>query len=311
MKHDPTPLPLSQQRHQLATLRQAWGDWTGAPGPLVRLSRRLSTSLSLEAQLGIFAEELSAVVPFDALNYRHTLARRDFVFATGLGGPHRAEYTLNLEGERLGSLTITRRKRFLDEELEAIECLVSVLICPLRNACQYAVLERTARTDALTGIANKRALDEDLARTQHLSDRHEDTYSLVLIDLDHFKAVNDKHGHPAGDHVLRLAAERMTEALRVSDTLYRFGGEEFAALLPHANADQAAEVATRLRAAVAGAGVEIGSQQISVTASCGIAAHLGGESAAQWLARADEALYRAKRDGRDRIRVSATLGSAG
>ncbi|AOY87877.1 GGDEF domain-containing protein [Marinobacter salinus] len=307
MKHIPSIQRSSSQHQKLAALRQAHQDWNNAPDVLTRLTRRLSTTLSLENQLGILAEELGAIVPFDSFNYRHRIARRDFVFATGMGGPHRCEYRLNLEGASFGTLTLHRRKKFSEEELQGVEMIISAAICPLRNACQYIAIEQAALTDSLTGIPNKRAMDEALERAGQLADRHHQDYSLILCDLDHFKAVNDKHGHVVGDHLLQLAAEAVERALRTSDSVYRFGGEEFAVLLPHTSDENAKDVGDRIRKAVSGLEIDCGGTRLSITASCGVALHSEGESPEQWLARADEALYRAKSQGRDCTRVFPTI----
>ncbi|MBW0146051.1 GGDEF domain-containing protein [Marinobacter arenosus] len=307
MKHIPSlERPVSQPR-KLAALRQARQDWNNPSDVLTRLTRRLSTTLSLETQLGILAEELGDIVPFDSLHYRHRIAREDFVFATGLGGQHRCEYRLNLEGVAYGVLTLYRRRKFSDEELEGVETILGTAICPLRNACQYLTIEKASLTDALTGIPNKRALDEALLRASQLSDRHDEEYSLILCDLDHFKSVNDNHGHVVGDHLLQLAAECLERSLRTSDSVYRFGGEEFAILLPHTGEAGAKDVAERIREAITGIVVDCGDETLSVTTSCGVAMHLGGESPGQWLARADDALYQAKRQGRNCTRVFASI----
>ncbi len=293
---------------KLAELRQAQKDWNNTPDVLTRLTRRLSTTLSLETQLGILADELSDVVPFDSLSYRHRIARQDFVFASGLGGQHKCEYRLSLEGVAYGTLALYRRRKFSEEELEGIETMLGAAICPVRNACQFLTIEQAALTDSLTGIPNKRALDDSLMRSSQLADRHQENYSLILCDLDHFKAVNDNHGHIVGDHLLQQAAESIERALRTSDSVYRFGGEEFAILLPHTSDQDARDVAERIRLAVANIRVDCGEGKLSVTASCGVATHLSDETPEQWLARADDALYHAKRQGRNCTRVFAAIG---
>ncbi len=307
MKQIPTITKSVSQPHKLAALQQAWQDWNSAPDVLTRLTRRLTTTLSLETQLGILSEEISSIVPFESLTYRHRIARQDFVFSTGMGGPHRAEYNLTLEGVSYGSLTFHRRHRFGEDELQAIEMLIGVAICPLRNACQHLMLEQTALTDALTGAPNKRAMDEALNRARLLADRHDETHSLILCDLDHFKAINDTHGHMVGDQILKKAVEVLERSLRSSDSIYRFGGEEFAVLLPHTGTQAAKDVADRIRLAMSNMTVEHTGQKIGVTTSCGVATYIKGESLEQWLARADEALYRAKREGRNRTRVFSAL----
>ncbi|WP_348701462.1 GGDEF domain-containing protein [uncultured Marinobacter sp.] len=309
MKHISSMTRPGNQPQKLAALKQAWQEWNNSPDVLIRLARRLATTLSLEDQLGVLAEEMADIVPFEAMMYRHTIARQEFVFRTGMGGPHRAEYRLSLEGELYGYLELHRRTRFSEEELEAIEVFIGAAICPIRNACRFIALEQMALTDTLTGVPNRRALDEDLGRICHLANRHNENHSLILVDLDHFKAVNDTHGHLIGDQVLRMSAAGLTRTLRNSDRVYRFGGEEFAVLLPHTDAPHAREAAERIRLALASLALDrLVGAPLCITASCGVATHLAGESPEQWLARADEALYRAKQAGRNQTRVFPAIG---
>ncbi|KPQ27699.1 MAG: diguanylate cyclase (GGDEF) domain [Marinobacter excellens HL-55] len=307
MKNLTSIQPSKTQPARLAALKQSFQDWNATPDVLTRMAKRLSTTLSLETQLGIVAEEIAATIPFDALNYRHRIARQDFVFSTGMGGPHRCEYRLTLEGSYYGTLTFHRRHKFNDEELTGLEMMLSAAICPLRNACQFIAVEQAALTDSLTGIGNKRALDEALVQASALADRHGAPWSLILCDLDHFKLINDNHGHVVGDHILTKTAEKLEQAIRNSDTVYRFGGEEFAVLLPHTREHEARDVAERIRLAVEGIRVDGGEPPLTVTTSCGVAMHLTDESTDQWLVRADEALYRAKAQGRNCTRVFATI----
>lgn len=307
MKNIPSIQKTTSQLRKLSALKQAHQSWVNDCNPFARMVRRLSLTLSLETQLGILAEELAETIRFDALNYRHRIARQDFVFATGMGGPHRCEYKLTLEGMNCGTLMLHRRQRFLEEELQAIEAIIGVAICSLRNACQHASIEQAALTDSLTNIPNKRAMHEALLRSSQLADRHDKQYSLILCDLDHFKTINDGYGHIVGDHLLQLVAEEIERSLRVSDNVYRFGGEEFAILLPHTEVQAASEVANRVRQSIATIRVDCGDSDLSVTASCGVAIHINGETPEQWLARADEAMYRAKKQGRNCTRVSASI----
>ncbi|MBE0485139.1 GGDEF domain-containing protein [Marinobacter sp.] len=307
MKYLTSIQPSKTRPAQLAALKQSFQDWSSSPDLLTRMAKRLSTTLSLETQLGIVAEEIAAAIPFDALNYRHRIARQDFVFSTGMGGPHRCEYRLTLEGAHYGTLAFHRRHKFSDEEITGLEMMLAAAICPLRNACQYIAIEQAALTDSLTGIGNKRALYEALERAGALADRHGAPWSLILCDLDHFKQINDNHGHVVGDHILTKTAEKLEQAVRNSDTVYRFGGEEFAVLLPHTNEREARDVAERIRLAVESIRVDGGETPLTATTSCGVAMHLTDESPDQWLARADEALYRAKAQGRNCTRVFASI----
>jgi diguanylate cyclase (GGDEF)-like protein len=157
-----------------------------------------------------------------------------------------------------------------------------------------------ARTDPLTGLPNRRAFDDELARRLAEWKRKGALFCLLLVDLDHFKELNDRHGHPAGDQVLRQLAEVLLAVLREMDMAARIGGEEFAVLLPSTNLPDAMRVAQRLRAAVADAPLEIDpGQTIKLTISIGLTAVRPGDHPLLLLRRADQALYAAKRAGRD------------
>lgn len=292
----------------LAALRRVSNQWRQSDDVITRLQRRLATTLALETLIAIWAEEVAPLVPFDHLVYRHQIGAQEFVYASGMGGPHRCDYKLTLEGVNYGGLTISRRVRFAEEELEVLEQLLGVAICPIRNACQYAVVQQAALTDALTGIPNKRALDEALLRECYRGDRHGDACSLILCDLDHFKRVNDTYGHVVGDHILKAVAQELRKATRNCDELYRFGGEEFAVLLPHTSQGQAMRVGERIREFIGTIRVTCGETDVCTTASLGIATRLDNESSDQWVARTDGSLYRAKRAGRNCIRTADAIG---
>lgn len=165
-------------------------------------------------------------------------------------------------------------------------------------------LARLARKDPLTGLPNRRALDEELARAVARAARAGTPLSAVALDVDHFKRVNDLHGHGAGDAVLAAVAARAAAALRAGDLVARTGGEEFVVLLPGANLARAAEAAERIRAAVADEAVVVGGIALSVTVSLGCAELLpGDEGGRSLLARADARLYGAKSSGRNRVSV--------
>lgn len=170
------------------------------------------------------------------------------------------------------------------------------------EAAALAALADLAQRDPLTGLANRRTFEEALRREVARARRSGAPLAVAALDVDHFKRVNDAHGHPAGDAVLAAVAARAAAALRAGDLLARVGGEEFAALLPGAGLAAAAEVAERVRAAIAGAPLEADGRSLSVTASLGCAAlEPSDPDGAALLARADARLYQAKRAGRDRV----------
>ncbi len=298
-----------EKARNLAALRRACVQWRQNDDVFARLQGRLATTLSLETLIAIFADEVSSLVPFDQLIYRHQIGQQEFVYASGLGGPHRCDYKLSLEGINYGGLTLSRRLRFAEEELEILEHLLGVAICPIRNACRYASVQQAALTDSLTGIPNKRALDEALARECSRGERHGDTCSLILCDLDHFKQVNDNYGHVVGDHILKAVAQELRKATRNCDELYRFGGEEFAVLLPHTDQDQAYQVAERIRKFINTIRVNCGESDVQTSASLGIAMRLKDENPDHWVARADHILYCAKRAGRNCTRLADAVAA--
>ncbi len=169
----------------------------------------------------------------------------------------------------------------------------------LDRARQQAEVE--ARTDALTCLPNRRRFFEDLSRDIALAERHGTPLSIISLDIDHFKAVNDHHGHAAGDQALRHAAQVLRRFVRVGDVAARIGGEEFALACPNTDGKSARQLAERIRKTMVSTPVEYGECQIGLSLSIGVAGHIQGESADDLLRRADLALYRAKQQGRNQV----------
>jgi two-component system cell cycle response regulator len=188
------------------------------------------------------------------------------------------------DGEVLTRVEAAARTKELREELVA----------------QGARLESLLREDALTGLSNRRAVLTQLAGMVSAARRHGHPLSIAILDLDHFKLINDTYGHKVGDDVLVAAAHAMGTHLRAEDQLGRLGGEEFLVLLPDTDAEAAGHAAEKLRVEVAAAPIPM-----PVTVSIGVATW-DGEAPEDLLHRADEALYAAKEAGRDRV-LAATL----
>ena len=172
-------------------------------------------------------------------------------------------------------------------------------------------LRRLARRDGLTGLLNRRAMHELLDRHARQRRRADDSFCVLMIDVDHFKAVNDQHGHAIGDLALRHVARCLTLALRGEDRIARFGGEEFVVLLPGCDLRRAAAEAERLRLCVRAAALVQQDTTVDLSVSIGVAEWAGSvEEVSRLLVRADEALYRAKRLGRDRVESAGQAPSA-
>jgi diguanylate cyclase (GGDEF)-like protein len=165
-------------------------------------------------------------------------------------------------------------------------------------AIQNTRLAELATVDELTGVKNRRRFREDLELYFALSSRHAGPLSLVMLDVDHFKRYNDAFGHPAGDEILRALAGLLVEATRKHDIASRYGGEEFAILLPSTSADQAVAMAERLRERI----VRHPWPHRALTASLGVATTgASTPTSAALVEAADRALYRSKRSGRNRV----------
>jgi diguanylate cyclase (GGDEF)-like protein len=176
---------------------------------------------------------------------------------------------------------------------------------------QNSLLRELAVVDELTGLHNRRFFERRLAYELDRFERYRHALGVVVFDVDHFKRINDTHGHPAGDEVLRRLSQVARETVRRVDILARWGGEEFTVLLPDTSASGAAAAAERLRVAVEKAEIVVDGVRIPVTISAGSAATFEGWGGdAEGLVRAaDQALYRAKQEGRNRV-VSAPLPPA-
>jgi diguanylate cyclase (GGDEF)-like protein len=193
------------------------------------------------------------------------------------------------------------------EEARNVGLLAGVARAFLEKVWEIEEVSQRARTDALTGLANRRHFDEQLRRVIAETDRFGGTSSLILVDIDDFKTVNDTYGHEAGDAVLRQLGKILGDGVRAVDVCARYGGEEMAILLPQTPLAGATELAERLRVAIADRAVLFEGTPIRVTASFGIAGYPETVPHGDWLFPAtDKALYQAKEAGKNRVNAVRT-----
>lgn len=172
------------------------------------------------------------------------------------------------------------------------------------EALYHEEIYRMTITDGLTGVPNRRYLEDFLERELARAQRYERPLALAMLDVDHFKTVNDVHGHLAGDFVLRRIAQEASEMVRREELLARYGGEEFALVMPETDLPRARQFGEKIRRAVETLPFEFDGKRIDITISVGIAAPPAGlKSASAFIGIADEQLYRAKREGRNRVCV--------
>ena len=269
-----------------------------------RLTRRLQTSLSTSDIINMFAKELKAVVDYKQLIFESK--NQETIIIGGQAGTHSCQYNLTIDDTNLGSIKFSRKKRFIEEELAIIERLASTLVFPLRNANLYQSALQSALRDDLTGFGNKRALDAGLHREAELSVRHKTPLSIVMLDVDYFKRINDSMGHIAGDKILKDLAATIKKSARQSDLCFRYGGEEFLVILDDTDAVQAINIAERIRQSVEQYTFNYSGKIIPVTISLGAATFEAGENLENFKERADQALYKAKGKGRNLV-ISSEL----
>jgi diguanylate cyclase (GGDEF)-like protein len=271
--------------------------------PYYELVYALQTTLDMEQLLEAFSLHLSGAVPHDAWHYR--LAEHGLEMTGGSGGTHSCNYQLRLEDQELGEWRAVREYPFSDTELATIEAYLCRMVYPLRNALLYRRAVESAYLDPLTRTRNRGALFSSLQREWELARRHGQPLSVIMLDVDHFKAVNDTYGHAVGDAVLKQVADCITRCVRASDIVFRYGGEEFLILLSNTPQDGAMHLAERIRLELARhTHVAGGGTPLRVTASLGVAALYDGDSKELLLTHADQALYRAKHGGRNRVEAS-------
>jgi diguanylate cyclase (GGDEF)-like protein/PAS domain S-box-containing protein len=293
-------LLFAMERHQVGRANHLWSKAFQAGEPMM-ITDAAGTILGVNAAFtrvtGFPAEEAVGATPA-LLN----------------SGCHDAGFfrdlwrTIREEGSWSGEIWDRRRDGELfpaEETITAVtdECgrpthYVAILRDVTERKRLEAKLEELATHDRLTGILNRGRLGELLDHELAKSERFGDPLSVVLLDIDHFKRINDRHGHAAGDAVLRELTRRLEAGLRRCDRVGRWGGEEFLVLLPRTDGPGAGKVAEHIRQTVAAAAFAVGEP---VTVSLGVATYRAGDNATTLVERADQAVYRAKAAGRNRL----------
>lgn len=194
----------------------------------------------------------------------------------------------------LGLLTIPYMKRHNFERNQ----LATMNVRMARKALRY---EKDSLTDSLTGACNRRAFDNDLSRVLQSDNSSDEAHALFIIDLDHFKSINDRFGHDAGDATLKGIVSKLATSARQHDKVYRIGGEEFAMILENVGQSQIIEIAERVRIEIENLEWMFRGEKLSITASIGVTACKPEEKPKDVRNRADQALYQAKKDGRNQV----------
>ncbi len=263
----------------------------------LHLSLKLQTSLDIEAVLLLFFETSQKFLRFDGLTYRYDDAQLSLTYGTIQ--THSVDYKISSSDHYLGQICFSRESRFAEAELAALEILIGGLFHPLRNALRYREAVASSLRDPLTKVGNRAALTEAMKRELELARRYQRPFSLMLIDIDHFKKINDTIGHSAGDTALQHLVEKISANLRQVDEVFRYGGEEFVVLLGQTDREAAVMVAERIRQSLIQDPLRLEGEPLPLTVSIGLSMYRADDSEESLFDRADQALYQAKHNGRN------------
>ena len=273
--------------------------YPSAPELQLQLATILQTTLDLETLLQLFYEEIADNLGINGLAYRG----EDDQIHVELG--HTAEvtcsYRLTTPESGVGELKFFLNNTPHESLLKLLEISIGALLYPLRNALTYREVLKAALTDQLTGAGNRASLDATLTREINLSKRHRQPLSMLAIDIDWFKKINDNYGHLAGDEILKNLVATIEKPARSTDQTFRYGGEEFVVLLHNTTPRGAEVIAERIREAVELQTVIVLGEALKITVSIGAATLHEQDTGKSFFNRADQALYGAKRNGRNQV----------
>lgn len=276
---------------------------------LLQLAKDLQQTLQVAELLSTFSGRIRELVPHDHLSFATPDGEERF--ACGASGPHACSYDVVLPEQRLGTVTFGREEPFTGGETHALENVLLNLVYPLRNALMYEAVVQASGRDGLTTLGNRAALEATLGRSFAAANRHGDPLSLIMLDVDCFKQVNDEHGHPSGDEVLRALARLLVEEIRSCDLAFRYGGDEFVVVLEKTDVKGAGLLAERIRKRAERTEITTPSGVVRVTVSLGVAMLEPGDTKESVLLRADAALYASKTSGRNRVTARTRLDEGG
>ncbi|MDT8407359.1 MAG: GGDEF domain-containing protein [Methylococcales bacterium] len=263
------------------------------------ISSALQTTLEIPELLAIFSQKIANTVPHTGYLYQNS--EFSMALAQGIVTRHSCSYALKIDGMDLGEIKLMRASRFKPQDLKTLEQLLCCLIYPLRNASLYQRALNQAYTDALTQAWNRSAFNETLHREAKLAERNAVALSLIFLDIDHFKTINDQHGHDCGDQALKSVAKWIRQRIRGGDMLFRYGGEEFVMLLVDTAIQGAQSLAEEIRQDIASRTLAYDMETLKLTASLGVATWLRPEALQHFVNRADNAMYIAKKRGRNQV----------
>ncbi|NOU52799.1 GGDEF domain-containing protein [Pseudoalteromonas sp. JBTF-M23] len=266
--------------------------------PIYKLVEQLQTTLHVDELLTVFAEHAQRIIKLSGLQFHSSLGVAQMYESDNQFTPYK--FDLELNEEHLGQLVYYCQYQLSDSIRAKLCRLHSALLYPLRNALTYNRVLKLATKDALTGLNNRSQFTDNLAQRIERGRRLQSKFSLMLLDLDNFKQVNDVHGHSTGDDVLKRFSDILKLSVRSTDTVYRFGGDEFAIIIDDPEFTTNKVIAERIMHAVRTCHIL---STYNVTTSIGFTLSNTQDCENSIFSRTDKGLYRAKADGRNCART--------
>lgn len=263
-----------------------------------KLTSLLQTTIEIEPLFDLFFGQIQHLLKLGSCQFQNE--PKNINIKLGNACTHTCDYSLTIQQQYLGNICFTRKQRFSNDELAQLEALLGTLVYPLRNALNYRDALNQALSDPLTGLGNRGALENALEHQWQMAQRYEQDLSVLMIDIDHFKNINDTYGHDTGDYVIKSVADSIGATTRQTDLSFRYGGEEFLVLLNKTTPMGSTIIAERIRENIAALDLKDSKgKSIDVTVSVGGSCLHPGIDKQTLVKEADQALYRAKDNGRN------------
>lgn len=264
------------------------------------ICKRLQTSLNVEELLSFFQDSIPHEMGLQSVHFTPVF-HSNLPSKKAFSG-HKQNLKLYTGNDYIGQLQLRFLKEPESSSSEILESAARLLAFPLRHALEFQEAIRHSEQDTLTGLKNRNAMNHAIMKASDGAKRYGFPISILMLDIDYFKRINDTYGHLVGDKVLQRLAEVVQQSCRLADQAFRFGGEEFLMLLQNTDEVGALETAERLRKAIEinDFGGVIEEKDLPITVSIGISCHQPEDTRDSLIARADSALYTAKRQGRNR-----------
>lgn len=266
---------------------------------VLQLSDLLSRNLEIAQIIEAFMDEIAGDIAH--CGYYFTCSDVDTSVKQGVTEGFSANYRLKIQSRLLGELVVFKQTGFSSRELCELEDLLCSLIYPIKNALMYQIALKSAYRDPLTGLNNRTSMEKYLPREIDLAKRHRQSMAILVMDLDGFKQVNDSCGHDVGDHVLREVGQVISNAVRNTDLVYRYGGDEFVGGLAQTDIHGAIDVSERIRSSIDGLDLTDCGDAAHIQVSIGITLVRHIDDFKSAFKRADKALYQAKVNGKNQI----------